>query len=187
MMLWRLELACFKFDIIYRPENEREIARITDIIKLEHNLSLLHDQLCHPWIARMYNWIRFKNLPFSVEKVKRVVNLCSCCNEVKPRFCRNERESIKESSPFEWLNLDFKSPLPSVYRNRYLLTIIDEFYKIYLCNTMLRYLICYCHCSIFGIASYIRCDRGSSFMSRGSKEFLISLGVATSRTTAYNP
>lgn len=133
MMLWRLELACFKFDIIYRPENEREIARITDIIKLEHNLSLLHDQLCHPWIARMYNWIRFKNLPFSVEKVKRVVNLCSCCNEVKPRFCRNERESIKESSPFESLNLDFKSPLPSVYRNRYLLTIIDEFYKIYLC------------------------------------------------------
>lgn len=40
---------------------------------------------------------------------------------------------------------------------------------------------------MFGIASYIRSDRESSFMSRGSKQFLTSLGVATSRTTAYNP
>ena len=35
--------------------------------------------------------------------------------------------------------------------------------------------------------SYIHTDRGSSFMSKELREYLTSLGIATSRTTPYNP
>nr|XP_042912197.1 uncharacterized protein LOC122272495 [Parasteatoda tepidariorum] len=35
--------------------------------------------------------------------------------------------------------------------------------------------------------TYIHSDRGSSFMSRELKTYLTSQGIATSRTTAYNP
>ena len=41
--------------------------------------------------------------------------------------------------------------------------------------------------SIFGMPAYIHFDRGTSFMSRDLKTFLHSKGIATSRTTAYNP
>ncbi len=40
---------------------------------------------------------------------------------------------------------------------------------------------------IFGLPSYIHSDRGSSFMSQEIKDFLTLQGIATSRTTPYNP
>ena len=41
--------------------------------------------------------------------------------------------------------------------------------------------------SLFGMPAYVHSDRGSSFMSEELKSFLISKGIATSRTTPYNP
>ncbi len=41
--------------------------------------------------------------------------------------------------------------------------------------------------SLFGMPAYIHSDRGSSFMSEELRQFLMSRGVATSRTTPYNP
>ncbi len=41
--------------------------------------------------------------------------------------------------------------------------------------------------SLFGMPAYIHSDRGSSFMSEELHQFLMSRGVATSRTTPYNP
>ena len=35
--------------------------------------------------------------------------------------------------------------------------------------------------------AYVHSDRGASFMSREVRQFLTSRGVATSRTTSYNP
>ena len=94
IMRWRLELACFKFDIIYRPGTKNETAdalsRINAAIRPEINLNALHAELCHPGVTRMYHWIRSKNLPFSLEEVRKAVNSCSCCNEIKPRFCKDE-------------------------------------------------------------------------------------------------
>lgn len=197
IMRWRLELASFKFDIIYRPGSRNATAdtlsRITATSCPEVNLNELHDALCHPGITRMYHWIRSKNLPFSLDEVKKITNSCNICNEVKPRFYKNDGTLIKAIRPFERLNLDFKGPLPSVSRNRYLLTIVDEFSRFPFaipCSdissttviTHLRNIF-----SIFGMPGYIHSDRGSSFMSLELKSFLTSLGVATSRTTAYNP
>jgi transposase InsO family protein len=41
--------------------------------------------------------------------------------------------------------------------------------------------------SLFGMSAYIHSDRGATFMSEELRTFLIGKGVATSRTTSYNP
>ncbi|XP_046407451.1 uncharacterized protein LOC124172088 [Ischnura elegans] len=199
IMRWRLELANYKFDIVYRPGNQNTTAdtmsRITASTYLEGRMNLkeLHDALCHPGVTRMHHWVRAKNLPYTLEEIKGVINSCTCCNELKRRFCRNEGQLIKATSPFERLSLDFKGPLPSSSKNRFLLTIVDEYSRFpfaFPCtdisaSTVVRVLTMVF--SLFGTPAYIHSDRGASFMSHELKSFLTSLGVATSRTTAYSP
>jgi len=76
----------------------------------------------------MYHWTRSKNLPFTLDDIKRVTTTCPICAEVKPKFFKQEgNHLIKATSPFERLNIDFKVPLPSNTNNHYILTIIDEY------------------------------------------------------------
>lgn len=132
-------------------------------------------------------------MPFSLEEIKGLVNTCPICCEIKPRFLKNQGKLIKATSPFERLNLDFKGPLPTNSRNRFLLTIVDEYSRFPFAipcpdvssNTVITYLENIF--SIFGMPAYIHTDRGSAFMSKELKMFLTSLGIATSHTTAYNP
>ncbi|GFX76955.1 hypothetical protein TNCV_2258181 [Trichonephila clavipes] len=141
----------------------------------------------------MHHWVRSKNLPFSLEDIKKVTNSCLKCNELKPRFVKNVGTLVKATAPFERLNLDFKGPLPSVSRNHYILTIADEFYRfpfaIPCSDISAKTVILHLKniFSIFGMPSFIHSDRGSSFMSHELKSFLTSQGIATSRTTPYNP
>ncbi|XP_035219455.1 uncharacterized protein LOC118192572 [Stegodyphus dumicola] len=182
-MCWQLELACFKFDIIYHPGNKNETAdtlsRINAAIKPQIDLKALHDELCHPGITRIYHCIRSKNLPFSVEEI-RTVNSCVCCSEVKSRFYKSEGHLIKATAPFERLTMDVKGPLPTASRNRFLLTIVDEFSRFpfaITCPDMSSIVIAHLQniFSILGMPAYVHSDRGSSFMSRELKCFLTSL------------
>ncbi|MES9976517.1 MAG: reverse transcriptase domain-containing protein, partial [Candidatus Thiodiazotropha sp.] len=196
---WRIELTPFRFEVVYRPGKENAAAdalsRISaSVMSNRPNLVELHEALCHPGITRMTHFVRARNLPYSISDVRDVIQKCKVCAEEKPRFFQPQTHPlIKATQPFERLSVDFKGPLPSASRNRYLLTIIDEFSRfpfafptsdlsaktVINCLTQLF--------AIFGMPSFIHSDRGTAFMSSELTDYLHSKGIATSRTTPYNP
>ncbi|XP_068200687.1 uncharacterized protein [Palaemon carinicauda] len=152
----------------------------------------LHEILCHPGISPMMHFVRGRNLPYSVEEVKKITTSSQVCLELKPRFFKYSGQLIKASLPFERLNLDFKGPVPSRSRNKYFLMVVDEFSRfpfVFPCADMTTRTVISCVVqlfALFGMPVYIHTDRGASFMSEELKDFLMKKGVATSRTTPYN-
>ena len=103
---------------MYRPVVENAAAdtlsRVCGSMSEEDGLRKLHDDLCHPGITRMIHFVRSRNLPYSVEDIKKMTASCSTCAELKPRFHKpTASHLIKATQPFERLSLDFKGPLPS--------------------------------------------------------------------------
>ena len=89
--------------------------------------------------------------------------------------------------------MDFKGPLPSASNKKFLLTIIDEYSRYPFAfptkdtstQSVIECLLqVFC---LFGTPAYIHSDRGSAFMSRELREFLLTRNIASSRTTPYNP
>ncbi|XP_063628196.1 uncharacterized protein LOC134799687 [Cydia splendana] len=192
---WRLELSCYKYDIIYRPGAQNTAAdALSRVCAFMNNNKLyeLHDALSHPGISRMYHWIKLKNLPYNLDDVKKMTASCRVCAEIKPRFAKANGTLIKPLSPFERLNVDFKGPLPSNTNNKYILTIIDEFSRYpfaYACPDTSSATVIKCFKELFfeyGQPLYIHSDRGSCFMSEEIQSFLKKCNIATSRTTPYN-
>ena len=65
-------------------------------------LANIHNDLCHPGITRLSHFIRTRNLPYSLEDVKRIVNNCAVCAKVRPQFVKpNPVQLIKATQPFE--------------------------------------------------------------------------------------
>lgn len=198
IMRWRIELSCYSFDIEYRPGKNNvapdTLSRATCASSACDSLYKLHDSLCHPGITRFWHFIRAKNLPYSLEDVKKTVNSCSVCRECKPAFHRpDSAHLIKATQPFERINIDFKGPLPTNNKNKYFLNVVDEFSRfpfVFPCPDVSSSTVIECLTtlfSLFGMPAYVHSDRGASFMSQELRRFLISKGVATSRTTSYNP
>ena len=200
IMCWRLELASFSYSIRYRP-GELNVgpdtltrATLATTSTSESRLLDLHRELCCPGITRFWNFVKCKNLPYSLDDVKKCCRSCPTCAEVKPQFYVPPKETlIKATRPMERLALDFKGPLPSAGKNCYFLSVIDEYSRYPFCfpcpdtssDTVIR-----CLESIFGLfgsCNYVHSDRGSSFMSKKLKDFLLGKGIASSRTTPYHP
>ena len=195
---WRLELTSYVYDIVYRPGVENvgadTFTRVYCSVISSESLKSVHDSMCHPGITRMMHFVRTKNLPYSLEDVKQVSATCQTCSRIKPKFYKPEHGIlIKSTQPFERLNLDFKGPLPTVSSNRYILTVVDEYSRFpfaFPCPDVSTPTVIKCLTnlfSIFGMPAYIHSDRGASFMSQDLKQFLMGVGVSSSRTTAYNP
>ncbi|GIY55594.1 RNA-directed DNA polymerase [Caerostris darwini] len=129
-MRWTFELAYFKFDIAFCPGKGNIIAdtlsKITASITLGMSLGDMHADLCHRYYKNV-PLIRSENLPFSLEDIKKIINSCPICMELKPRLLKNEGKLIKATFPFEIPDLDFKGPLLTNSHYSYLLTIINEF------------------------------------------------------------
>ena len=195
---WKIELSCYNYDVIYRPGPENlaadALSRATCGATSTAELKTLHDTMCHPGVTRMTHFVRSRNLPYSVEEIKVMTASCSVCAENKPRFHKPAQGPlIKATQPFERLNIDFKGPLPTCSRNRFLLTIIDEYSRFpfaFPCQDMTSATVINCLIqvfAIFGMPQYIHSDRGAAFMSNELKTFLHEKGIVTSRTTPYNP
>ena len=154
----------------------------------------IHAGLCHPGITRTYHFVKSKNLPYSLHDVRKVVNACKTCAEIKPKFFKpTESHLIKATQPMERLSIDFKGPLPSASKNKYLLTVIDEFSRYpfaFPCGNMESQTVISCLMQIFnlfGACAYIHSDRGKSFLSKEFVSYMNNLRIPTSKTSVYNP
>ena len=77
------------FDIIYQPGKENilpdTLSRATSAAIAEDSLFKLHKSLCHSGVTRLKHFVRTKNLPYSLDEIKRVTNQCATCAKFKPR------------------------------------------------------------------------------------------------------
>ena len=175
---WRIELSPYAFDIMYWPGKDNLSADALSRVIYPHcsaaiDLKSLHDQLCHPGVTRMSHFFRSCNLPFSVEDIKKMPSSCRDCAEVKPRYFKpQEPQHLKKATvPFERFNLDFKGLLPTNTKNKFILTIIDEYSRYpfaFHCPDTSYESVKSCLMSIFGVfgmPSFIHSDQGSGFMS----------------------
>jgi len=123
-----------------------------------------------------------------------MIRTCQVCAECKPHFYRPDKaHQIKATRPFERLSLDFKGPLPSSNRNMFFLSIVDKYsqfpFAIPCPDTTSATVTKVLHdlFTLFGYPNYVHSDRGSSFMSEELCRYLLARGIASSRTTSYNP
>ena len=195
---WRVELAAYSYTIKYRPGTDNVGP---DTLTRAHCSSLqsctladIHNNLCHPGVTRLLHFVRTRNLPYSTDEVKKVCNSCRICAEIKPKFFAQQPGSlVKATQPYERLSMDFKGPLPTTSKNRYILTVIDEYSRFpfaFACTDMSTGTVIHCLIELFslcGTPSFVHSDRGMSFMSCELKDFLSSKGIATSHSTPYHP
>ena len=195
---WRLELASLAYNIHFRPGKDNiapdTLTRAFCVNSHNRNLQELHENLCHPGISRLAHYVRAKNLPFSVEDVKKVCLSCQVCAELKPRFCKPPQNTlIKATQPFERLAIDFKGPLSSSSRNFYILVVVDEFSRFpfcFPCPNMSSQTVINCLVRLFtlcGIPGCIHSDNASTFVSAEFKSYLIKRGIAQSHSAVYHP
>lgn len=73
-----MELSCYDFEILYRPGPENDSP---DAYSQAHcgaacygqgSLVALHSALHHPGDTHLYHFVRLKNMPYSVEDVRKV-------------------------------------------------------------------------------------------------------------------
>jgi len=196
-MRWRLLLSECDFDIVYSRGKMNAapdgLSRVYCAGFHRTTLCEVHDALCHPGVTRLYHFVRSKNLPYSMNDVRKLVESCRVCSAVKPQFYRPPlAQLVKATQPFERLRIDFKGPLPSNSPQRYLLTVVDEYSRFpfaFPCSNVNAQSVIACLTQLFvlfGMPAYIHSDRGSAFLSQELITFLHERDVACSRTSAYN-
>ena len=169
---WRLELSCVSFDIVYRPGRDNvpadTLSRATCAMAPADSLFKLHEALCHPGVTRLNHFVRTKNLPYSLDEIKKMTSRCPVCCECKPQFHRPERvPPIIATQPFEGINIDFKGPLPTNNGNKYFLMVVDEYSRfpfVFPCPDVSTNTVLKCLTSLFslvGMRAYVHSDRGS--------------------------
>jgi hypothetical protein len=116
ILRWTIQLSSYSYDIVYCPGHNNFVddALLRSCCSMTINgpsLRELHESLCHPGITRMYHFIKSKNLPFSIDDVKKNISLCQVCAELKPKFyvSKFNLPLIKSTQPFERLSIDFKN------------------------------------------------------------------------------
>ena len=101
IQLWRKELGTFDYNIVHRPGKQNIIPdtllRVCSVMYNGLNLMEIHKVLCHTGVTRLSDFVKTKNLPFSVEDDKRVCSNCQICAEIKLCFFRNPTETLVKS------------------------------------------------------------------------------------------
>ena len=196
----RVELTSYSYTLKYRPEKDNAAAnsstRVFCSSTLSSNLAEIHAALCHPGVTRLYisSVVRTKNLPFSIDNVCKVCSNCRICAELKLSFCKPiGAQLIKATKPFKRISIDFKGPVPSTSHNKYLLVIINKYFRfpfIFPCSNMNSWTVIACLNKLFslcGMPQYVHSDNTKSFLSGTVKDFLLKRKVAFSKSPPYQP
>ena len=98
---WRFEFGTFEYSIHYRPGLNNYAADLFSRIcgsltsaSINKNLYYIHETLGHSGIARLWHFIKSKNLPYSLSDVKKTCQNCNTCAETKPRFYQKPTENL---------------------------------------------------------------------------------------------
>ena len=194
VLRWRIELSQHDYEIAYRAGkcNVASDALSRAYCAIIHS-DFLHRSLCHPGVSRMYHYVKTKNLPYSLEQVQKMTAACSTRAEIKPQFYKPvETHIVKATKPMERLCVDFKGPIASSGRNRYMLTIVDEFSRFsfaFPCANMDASTVIVCLSqlfTLFGLCAFVHSDRGPAFMSNDLLSYLRGKGIGVSKTSIYN-
>jgi len=129
ILMWRLELRQFHYEIRHKPSVENvafdAFSKICAALNTSNSLAALHASLGHLGYVRFYHFIRASNLHFTSDETKAVCSKCQVCAEIKPCFYRREPASlIKATNAWDRLSIDFKGPVKGP--KPYLLVVIDE-------------------------------------------------------------
>ena len=196
IMLWRLELSQYHYEIQHKLGKDHIApdahSRVCCATEPRNKLLQLHESLGHPGYARLYHFIRSRNLPYTSEETKEVCRNCAICAEIKPRFHRAKEETlVKATRPWERLATDFKGPVKGP--SPYLLVVVDEFSRypfVFPCKNLSSSTVIECLSSLFctfGFPFFVHSDRGPSFMSNEIKTFFCEQDIATSHSSPYHP
>jgi len=131
ILSWRIELGTFSYNVIHRPGSENvaadALSRVIAVLNLHLDLMKIHGSLGHPGKTWLHHFIRSKNLPYSLEKVRSLCSKCNVCAELKPRIFKKGTETLKAKQPWDCISIDFKGPVRSRSRKPYLFVAVDEF------------------------------------------------------------
>ena len=163
------------------------LSRAKCTMATEDSLFKLHEALCHLGVTRLNHFVRTKNLPYSLDEIKKMTSRCPVCCECIPQFHHPEKVPlIKATQPYEGININFKGPLTTNNGNKYFLMVVDKYSRfsfVFPCPDVSTNTVVKCLTSLFSLVrmpAYVHSDRGASFMSRELRELLSSKGVASS-------
>ena len=88
-------------DINLKALYETAFSRIQCSAMSSNALKELHNSLCHPGITRMLHFVKTRNLPFSIDDIKKVTSKCQVCSELKPQFHKFQGKLIHATQPFD--------------------------------------------------------------------------------------
>lgn len=203
---WRLELAEYRYNIVYRPGTLNAAAdalsRCASVLvdngeSVSELVSVAHKGMGHPGVQRLYQFLtaRLGDTTNLRKCVEETIGNCDTCAQLKPRFPRVRNNTLIQSSkPWCRLSIDFVGPkVISNGGNRYLFTVVDEYsrypfaFAIPQATTEHAVACLSSLFTLFGSPSYVHSDRGAQFECKPFLNFLHAWNVEKSRTTPYHP
>jgi len=104
-LLWRGDLGTFSYrdectpgvenvvpDACSRPSGEAAAILGHDL------LNSIHDLLGHPGIRPLNHFVKQRNLPFSLDEVKRTCRECKICAELKAQFYKQAGKTLVKAT-----------------------------------------------------------------------------------------
>lgn len=81
------------YEIIYKPRKDNipaDTHTLTHCGTILHKEKLYENHLCHPGITGLAHFVKVRNLPYSMEDVKKICTDCPVCARWKPWFYKPE-------------------------------------------------------------------------------------------------